>query len=288
MFELFFRLLNGFILLDEDPGGAGGGGDAAGGEDGTDDEGGSSDEGGESGKGKKDGEKQTHVYMTQFSPEIREKYSGYFESLPYINDLAMAHIKATDRMKNAIIVPDKEKGTPEEIKDFFKKMGIPENAEGYEIKADEKDEDMVALSNEVAKFSSKESFTKTQGQNTFEFIKNLVGIGKKEESERLKKLEDTVDERLLEFHEGDKDKRDETNNRFKAFLVRIGSKEAVEELKKTGLLFDPDFMTRIAGIHKELGDDKFLPGGRKTTKTSKGRMGDYSSDFEDFVGEEGE
>ncbi len=290
MFELLLKLLNDCVLLDVDTGGGGGGGDNAGGDggEGVDDKG----KGGSSVDDKfvegKEGEKKTHKYLSQFSPEIREKYGHYFNDLPHQNDLAMAFVKATDSINNAIIVPDKVNATPEEIKEFYKKMGIPESAEGYEFEVDEKNEDMVLISKEIGKQAIKSGLTKSQGKEVFNFVKTLVEVGNKEEQEKLKTAEDTLDERLLEFHQGNKDKRDEINNRFKAFLVKIGSKEAVEELKKTGLLYNPDFITRIAGIHKELGDDKFLPGSRKTTKSSKGKMGTYSSEFEDFVGEEGE
>ena len=101
------------------------------------------------------------TYLSQAPKEFAEQHKDFFKAYPKLTDVLSAHLKATESLKRAIVVPDKEKATPEEVKAFYKKMGIPEAVEGYELKADEKIPEMGEASTGIGSFKSANSCSST-------------------------------------------------------------------------------------------------------------------------------
>lgn len=227
------------------------------------------------------------VYESQFSPEIREKYRDYYKDHAKLNDLMMDYVKLVDKSKRSIVVPDKEKATPEELKEFYTKMGIAQTAEEFGFQVDEKNDDMKALAKILGDKAVKAGLTKNQGKEMWSLVSGLVQAGTKASEEKLAAAEKALEPSISELHKGDKDKTAATLNRFKAFMVRIGDKELIKGMKTTGMLYNPAFVARMAEIEESLGDDTFVKnstGNQNRTSGKKGIMGSYSSDFEAEAG----
>lgn len=281
MFKSWLLAIQIFMTLAPDDGGAGGGEGGSGGDVTAGDEG---NKGGE--EGGAGSQPKTHTYLSQASPEIREKYADYFKEYPKINDVLLAHVKAQDRLKRSIVVPDKEKASAEEIKAFYKQMGIPESAEEYEMKYDEKLPEMKEVSKLIGKTALDAGLTKNQGKALWETVAGIVSAGVKEQEDRNKAAEAALPDKLTEMYHGEQEKATEAINLFKALIVRIGNKDVVKTLSSSGLLYNPAFVSSMAQIEAEIGDDTFLQRFTRGDRKGKtqGKMGHYSEEFDTYAG----
>jgi len=219
------------------------------------------------------------AYLSQLSPELREKSKDYFAEHLKLNDLANAYVTAKDSLKRAIIIPDKDKATPEERSAFFKKMGIPESVTGYgEFEGEKENADFAKF---VKEQSLKQGLTKSQSTALWNALKASAGEELKEREAALKKQESDLPQQLQELYGNDKGKADAAISRNKAFWVRLGNEELLKALNNAGFLSNPAFVDFVASVEGQLGDNKLMLGSGGVSKPrSVGRMGsNYHPDF---------
>jgi len=239
------------------------------------------------GGGNGEGKKADVAYLSQISPEIREKLKDRLSRYPKVTDLAQAVVNQEDRLSRAVIVPNMENPDPEELKTFREAMGLPEKAEDYEIKLEgiEGGEEVGGL---LKKAAFNMGLTKNQAAKFGNVVFKLATAGKTQKAEQQKKAAEQFEPQLLEKLDNDETKRSEVLNLFKRFLIkRIGDTDVVKRLTDAGLIHDPAFAIKAADIERHFNDEPFVEGGAEGgggTAQPKGQFGDYSPEFQKQYG----
>lgn len=235
------------------------------------------------------------TYFAQMEPDFVKQHGDRLAKHGVkLQNLGEAIIKLEDenaalakRMERAIIVPG-ENPTPEELKDFKAKMGLPDNADGYEFDpADLKD---VPQAEEAAKALRAALFdaglTKNQAKKIGALFFGAARAGKNARDAANKEAAEKFEERLEAQFGGDKKKAQAALNLYRAAWVRLSKrdKDMASRVLQAGLFYDPAFAAGIAEAEQYLGDHDFIDGdgggGKQTKKEQKGRMGNYSPEFQ--------
>ena len=243
-------------------------------------------QGGEGG-GNGEGTKTDVAYLSQISPDAREKLKDRLSKYPKITDLAQAVVSQEDRLSRAVIVPNRENPDPEELKTFREAMGLPEKAEDYKIKL-EGIEGGEEVGNLLKKAAFNMGLTKNQATKFGDVVLKLATAGKTQQIEQQKKAIEQFEPQLLEKLDNNEEKRTEVLNLFKRFLIkRIGDTDVVKRLTDAGLIYDPAFAIKVADIERYFNDETFVEGGVQGgggTARPKGQFGDYSPEFQKQYG----
>jgi len=233
-----------------------------------------------------DEKKNDIAYLSQISPDVREKLKERLSKYPKITDLAQAVVNQEDRLSRAVIVPNLENPDPEEVKKFREAMGLPEKAEEYEIKL-EGIEGGEEVGNLLKKAAFNMGLTKKQANKFGEVVLKLATAGKTQQAIQGKKAVEQFEPELLKKLDNDEDKRTETLNLFKRFLIkRIGDTDVIKSLTDAGLIYNPAFALKAAEIERHFSDEPFVEGGTSGKDTTKpeGRFGSYSPEFQKQYG----
>jgi hypothetical protein len=228
-------------------------------------------------------------WLSQVSPEIRgDKRLHGFQSM---TDLAKAHLARGELDSRAIVFPTKD-STPEEIRAFADKMGIPMDPAAYEFDAGKlKDIPGVEkLTDAVRLIASKTKLTKSQASGVYE---GVIGVLKAEALQKKAELDHaqaSFEEGILAEMGGDKKKADAFQALYKAHLVRLNSPELVNVLAASGVLYNPKLAKAFAELEAIYGDDHQTPGAKGVApkpepKQSRGTFGSaYSKEWAEKVG----
>lgn len=228
---------------------------------------------------------ETPAYFSQFKKENQERFKGLAE-YKSLDELAEVALKGKEIAGDGNwIKKPTEDSSPDEIRAFLTKLGVPESKDDYSFPAEE---DESALSASFRKVMQEQSFrnglSDTQAQSMWGVFKALGDTVKKSEEERLKNLVDGFDsryEKLFEESIPDKAKREsaitESMGHLSTFLSETGLAEAFRE---SGLLFDERAVKAIADYQKsKVGS--FRSGG----EPSKGKQSLYGKEFNDYCKE---
>lgn len=239
------------------------------------------------------------TYFAQMKPDFVKQHGDRLAKHgTELQSLAEAVIKLEDenaalakRMERAIVVPG-ENPTPEELKDFKAKMGLPDNAEGYEFDpTDLKDlpqAEEAAKALRVALFEA--GLTKNQAKKVGALFFGAARAGKIAKDAVNKEAAEKFEERLAAQFGGDKKKAQAALNLYKAAMVRLSGrdKDLVPRLMQAGVFYDPALAAGMAEAEQYLGDHDFIDGdgggGKQTKKEKNGRMGTYSPEFQKIHG----
>ena len=284
----FLRLL--IMLAPDDGGGAGGGND-----------GGNTAPAGGTEPGNDSGNKDIDVFdpSTKLNEPVRAKYWSQlnpkyqkddFRDIDTIDKLYEGYRNLQNEVKSyagAIKIPTKD-STPEEIKGFFHKIGMPEKEEDYQCEDfDFTPETAAPLKALFRQAAYRNGLTKGQAANMWAHeaatIQGFVNVAQ----QNTQKLIDSYDDRyshLLEDEIPDetkrKEKMTEEANLVNAFNEATG---LGEYFRQTGLSYNPAFMHALASWYRKIDPASILGG----TKTPKGghdvKMRDmYTSMNKDF------
>jgi len=188
------------------------------------------------------------------------------------------------KLSRAIVLPDPKSETFDaDKKEFFKKMGIPENPDGYDLKVDKILEKDKAFMDNFRLNALKSGLTKTQAQGQLDQLALLAKQGMNNVQESRKKAEDGLIPGLKKAMNGDEAEIEKTMNLAKKHLVRYGNKDLMQKIADSMLLYDPAFIMKAADIERALADEKFIDGkgpDRSTVGAKKGAFGtSYSNEF---------
>lgn len=227
-------------------------------------------------------------YSSQLSPTKREseEYQKYLYKHAGLDELADDYVSLSKRLEKAIEVPGKD-AKPEDIKAFLGKLGVPEKADDYdlEIKGLEEGQAPEALKKTMREQFMKAGLTKAQAKGVWQgFVQNYINGRAYMEQQRSQQAQ-TFDARLaatLDKTYTAKSERDaamkETATLFKQHIQRTGLGQVY---KQTGLLYNTDFVLKMAAEEKARSGSSFVqgqPGGKQ--EPSYGTFGSgYSPEF---------
>ena len=221
------------------------------------------------------------TWLTQVSPDRRDKKE--LHKYAKLNDLVDSHLDMEAKLSRAIVIPDAEKATPEEISAFKKSMGIPEKPEDYAFEADKYKgaPNIDKLADVTRAFAAQKGLTKGQAAGVFELVAGLVKSGTDGAAAQKAELQKTFPARLLESVGGDQAKADEVTNRLTAFMSKeIGDEGLVKAIADSGLLYNPAFAGKLAAISAKLDDAPYVDGKGSAASKGPGQFGkNYSPDF---------
>jgi len=218
-------------------------------------------------------------WLSQVSPERREnkELHGYAT----LNDLADDALAMKRDRGRALLIPD-EKATPQDIRAFYDRLGVPKDAQGYGIKGEGVPEG-EKLSAAFADQAIKAGLTKGQAAKQWEFLSGLVKNGQGEQQRQASETRDTFDARLDQalrstIPEDSKreDAKKETVNMLKRHLARMDKAVGKAYVDK-GLIYDTDFVLAIAADERKRGDAPFVDG--SVSPKSDRPVGSYHPDF---------
>lgn len=241
--------------------------------------------GAESSPGGEGGEPEI-AYLSQISPETREKYKERLAKYPKITNLVEAVVSQEDRLSRAVIVPNMENPDAEELKAFKAAMGLPEKAEEHDIKI-EGMEGAEEISELLKKAAFNMGLTKNQGKKFGEVVLKLATAGKAKQGEDRKQAAEQFEPKVLELVGGDEAKKTEVLNLFKRFLIkRIGDTDLVKILADSGLVHNPAFAVKAADIERYFSEESFVEGRPQAGggPKPKGQFGSYSPEFKAEAG----
>jgi hypothetical protein len=241
---------------------------------------------GSAGSGEGTAEPQAPTWLTQVSPDKRDRKELW--KYQKLNDLVDAYSDMEARQGRAIVIPDPKTAKPEEIAAFKKGMGIPEKPEDYAFDAEafKGTPNVDKLSEAVRGLATTAGFTKGQASKAFEFVAGLMKAGNDAQAQAQAERESTFGARLLESMGGDQAKAEEVTNRLTAFMAtEIGDKELVQAIADSGLLHNPAFARKIAALSTKLDDAPYIDGKGQGGSKGPGQFGSaYSSDFSKTYG----
>lgn len=221
------------------------------------------------------------TWLTQVSPDRRDRKE--LHKYAKLNDLVDDHLSMEAKLSRAIVVPDPEKATPEEVAAFKKGMGIPEKAEEYAFDADKYKgaPNIDKLAELVRAQAAEAGLTKGQAAKVFGFVAGLVKEGTDGQSAQKAETQKAFPSKLLEAVGGDQKKADEVTTRLTAFMTKeIGDEGLVRAIADSGLLFNPQFAVKIASLAAKLDDAPYVDGKGSAASKGPGQFGaSYSADF---------
>ena len=205
---------------------------------------------------------------TAGNKEIMEKVKGY----KTVSELAKAYAESSKRNENALFIPTKE-STPEEVKGFFTRLGVPEDSNGYELQDGDYKPEQVA---ELKDYFKREvlyhnGLTKQQGERVWNACLNAIINERRNNEAAFEKMKadfNTNHDNLLKAEfPVDADRKaamSEDLDLASEFFVESGLGET---FKKTGLVYNPEVVHKLAQYHKAtrakgvLGTTKETPAG---------------------------
>lgn len=230
-------------------------------------------------------------YFSQLDPTKRDSddYKTIVGKHKTPTELADAYVDTSKRLEKALEIPGKD-ANPEQIQAFFKKLGVPETAEGYEFPDNGLDHAAVErMTPDLQKEFMKAGLTRGQGKAMWAMLSKNAAFAQEYLADQRAKQAQTFDARLGAKLQGtypnDADRREamqESVNLFKQHIARTGLGKAYE---KAGLVYDPDFILAIAKDEK-VRSGSYVNGKPATqSKPDIGFFGSgYSKDFTEMLG----
>jgi len=218
-------------------------------------------------------------YVAQFAPEIRDNPAWAEHGT--ITDLGKAYLSLKDAQSKAITLPT-ENATPEQVRAFYDKLGVPKAPTEYDVSTDGLPEDAKALEQMFRDNALKAGLTKGQAKKQWELLSGVIKTGTEQHKTQQDALKQTFPARLASALDKDypvKAERDqaatEAQNLFKAFADRTGLTKALEA---GNLHLDPAVVLAIAKDEKTRQPGEFQRGSDGKAP-QQGTMGHYSAEF---------
>jgi len=205
-------------------------------------------------------------YSSQLDPKKREseEYKKYLYKHKSLNDVADDNVALNKRLEKAIEIPGKD-ASPEEVKAFFTKLGVPEDESGYELPDNGLDKEIAnPIADQMRKEFIKAGMTKTQARTIWNyFSKNMVTGQKMMEGQR-DKMAQTFDARLAKRLEEAYPVKAERDGAMKEAVnlvqKHIGRTGLGKLYKESGLLYNTEFILAISKDEKQRSGSAIVEG----------------------------
>lgn len=180
-----------------------------------------------------------------------------------------------------------EKSTPEQVAEFYKKLGRPDSADGYKFDPktipDGTVQDKVAFTKFVSSTIHKYGLSEKNGQGLMKDVVEYLGAQSKATSEADVKAQTEWIEGLKKEYGAAFDQKIAIGN---AALKKFGGEEVINLLRSTGLGSHPGVVKMFVNMGQKLMDDKILDGSGNPTgailspSEAKSRIAQLKSDTE--------
>jgi hypothetical protein len=173
-------------------------------------------------------------------------------SIMDIQSLAKSYVHGQKMIgKDKIIIPDKF-ATDEDWSKVYQKLGVPESADKYELKADGMDEDFVKGFKELA---VKNGILPRQADKLFEFYNSHVDkVISDNETENKRVFEESVNGLKKEWGNGYERKLQAASGLFNS----IADEDSKKIFNESGLGNNPVVIKMFAKLAEQMGEDKFV------------------------------
>jgi len=223
---------------------------------------------------------------TRENADIMKRISGHKN----IVDLVNALIASEDAGKDALHVPTKD-SKPEEVKEFFKKLGVPEKASDYALSDYDLDTESIKKTKEIfMEAAHRSALSKRQAENMWmsqvALYKAVVQINEAE-AEKQKAAFEPAYSKLLEAEYPEATERDKAMKSEMALITKFSQELGIgKALADSGLANNAEVMHKLAGYVKSHTPD-FIQGGKAPQAkhpAHKGKFDDYSPQFLEAAG----
>ena len=213
-------------------------------------------------------------YESQLKPDYQK---DDFRDVETIDKLYEGYRSLERKLKDTPVIPTAD-STPEEIKEYFVKIGMPEEPEGYKCTRfdDMTDFTYNALMPKFREAAYRCGLTKGQAEQMWiheaATLQGFVSVAKQKDEEARTSFDSRYD-KLLESEIPDATRRaariEEEKNVVKAFCQSTG---LAEYLDKTGLTLNPIFMHTLASWYSQIAPMAVLGDGGTAQETGLSGM----------------
>lgn len=191
-------------------------------------------------------------FIKSLDPEIGSDPS--LKVFKDVKDLAKSYVHAQKMLgKDKAVLPGKN-STPEEWKQLFHKLGVPQELEKYELKKGEKYVASDEVINEFKKLAFESNLLPDQAQKMLDWFNDRAsGNMTKAQQEQQSRMEQGWQSLEKEWGAG----FEKNIQAAKMVVKEFGNKEVIDYLNETGLGDDPKLVKFLAQIGQNLKEDSF-------------------------------
>jgi hypothetical protein len=208
------------------------------------------------------------TWIAQLPHEFREGNRERLEGMKdkRLGDVFQDYLDKDARLSKAIEIPEKE-ATPDEVKTFLKKMGIPDNADGYKIDDKAKEYGLFPQeTTEIKQLFARSALTHKQAEAMLAYYGTGVQAAKQAIDKMHQQKIDSFDENFAKVsQEPEKDIA-----AFKDFVKKTMDADTAENLSDLGIMYDPKFVKSIAAYHRDMTGDTAAPAGTRGSGNTAG------------------
>lgn len=191
-----------------------------------------------------------------------------------VNDLAKSYIHAQSMVGRDKVVLPTDKSTPEEISEFYSKLGMP-SPEEYKIDGLEGEDE---FSEQFKELMIKNNILPTQGKSLFDFIANTsIGEDDADDAEFSEMMQAELEDLREEWGDG----FDENVGRAAGVIDKFGDEDLKTYLNESGLGNDPQLLRIFSAIGASLGTEGGFKGNTHTAlnkDTAQARINEMYGD----------
>lgn len=222
-------------------------------------------DGGDGSKGKGEGTPSGEADDVVYPADMDVTYKGNPTVLKFydkekksfkVGEMIKAHLNAVSMIgKDKIVLPDAN-SSPEQWNEIFKKLGLPETVDKYEVKNNlseglKENAELIKGFKEVA---HKSGILPRQSQAVLDFFNNATAAAMKSQAQMAQDLvKQNIDSLKAEYGAAYNRKMEVADKGLAAFADTA----MIDSLTKKGLLNDPELTKLFVKIGEALGEDKF-------------------------------
>lgn len=191
-----------------------------------------------------------------------------------VSDLAKGYSELRGKMDRSLVIPDAN-STDDEVRDYFRKLGVPESKEGYALT--DGDYNPEVLKDLKEQFRSevlyRNGLTKVQGEKVWEAALNMLKAERDRNISRYEDAKKSFNERhealLQKEYPVASDRKAAMNEDISyasEFLAETGLGRMFKDL---GLIYNPEVIHRVAQYHKSRSAKAVMGAGGKAEQSNE-------------------
>jgi len=247
-------------------------------------------EGGAGGAGTQDDAPKDPAWMSQLSKEMRDnkELMDALRGYKNLGDLAKAHFDGKKQLEGMIRIPHKG-DSDADVLAFFNKLGMPLDANEYELSDYDMDPESLKLSKDLFRQTAhKNVLTKAQAKNLWEsqvaMAKAVGNIQAKQAQKVIDSFEPRYNALLEPAYPVEADRQAAIKGEIGLVSSMLSESPILAKaMKDSQLIYNPAIMHELASyVKKHTANFVDNKGGNKGSQ-KVGEMGDYSSEFMDYA-----
>lgn len=191
-----------------------------------------------------------------------------------VSDLAKGYSELRGKMDRSLVIPD-ENSTDDEVRDYFRKLGVPEDKDGYQLT--DGDYNPEVLKDLKERFRSqvlyRNGLTKVQGEKVWEAALDMLKAERDRNMAAFEQAKKSFDERHEALLQKDypvaadrKAAMSEDISYASEFLAETGLGRVFKDM---GLIYNPEVLHRLAQYHKSRSAKAVMGTGGENTQSNE-------------------